>query len=427
MTRTKIIRRDEKEYFILLQDSGKWHLINEKYDASKISRYKPYETNNPYIGCENKNGGTLSIIVFMTEKCNLRCDYCKVARMVTSPRKKKTDAKKITKRLIESLNWAEGEINIIFYGGEPLLQYKEINDICNDLEHHNKWRFIYSVTTNGTLFNDDILQVLVRHNIKVGVSMDGKHESHDDHRVYIARNGSHHLVSKNYSIMKKSGLQCGPICVITNPSSYIETFDYFVEQFNDTYIYLKPLEVTGLEDCRELSRYFQSLLEQQLELLRRNITDFAAGKVGLVETHTMTKLENILLSHDPGIKTCKNDHMSHCSINKNIRGIESDGVVTPCPTMKKHDEWDQAFVELVAKKNGYCEDCNYSSVCTSFCLGEMDSNYIRSFVENNNTEHVDIICRYNKLFIDAVFDMLRENKKHLVDYVFQLDHGSLRQ
>ncbi|WLG90771.1 radical SAM protein [Pseudomonas cucumis] len=415
---TKTIRYDDKKYFVLLQVSGKWHLINERYDIAKADQYESYVANHHYAEPEKKDSGTLSVIVFMTEQCNLRCDYCKVSQMITSPNKKKTDADRIIESLLESLNWTEGEVNIIFYGGEPLLKHSEINDICIELSRNGKGRFIYSITTNGTLLNDEILQMLVRHQIRIGVSMDGNQALHDDHRTYIGRDGSHHLVSKNYSIMKGAGLQCGPICVITDPSSYIESFDYFVEYFNDTFIYLKPLDVTGLETCCELSNYFEILLEQQLRLLRRNVIAFSAGKTKLIETHTMTKLENILLSHDPGIKTCKNDYNSHCSINKTIKGVEADGTVIPCPTMKKHSGWDQEKIQVIETKNGYCEGCDYSSVCTSFCLGEMDASYVHSFVEQGNTEHVDIICHYNKAFIDAVFDMLREKKHDITSYVF---------
>src|SRR5690606_38528118 len=154
----------------------------------------------------------MSVIVFVTESCNLRCDYCKVMKMITSPNKKATQSMAIVSSLLKCLELTSGNVNITFYGGEPLIKYESIDEICGILSSYSD-RFQYAVTTNGTRFNDHIASVLKKHRIVVGVSMDASQALHDQHRNYINSNNTHHLVYANYRKMKKSGIECGPIAV----------------------------------------------------------------------------------------------------------------------------------------------------------------------------------------------------------------------
>lgn len=414
---SKFIRYDEDGCFVFVEPNGRWRLVEEAYAEERRDDYISGLTRPENAAVIQADSGALNVIVFLTEHCNLRCDYCKVHKMITAPVKKSTDAESITASLLESLDWTDGVINVAFYGGEPLLRYRELDEICTVLRARAGERFTFSVTTNGTICNNAVLDILRRHRVCVGVSIDGNNDQHDLHRKSIALRATHGTVGQNYLQMKRAGVECGPICVVTDPSRFIGTFDHLAQTYGDSFIYLKPLVVTGREDLDELEAYFGSLVENQLRLLERNVATYACGGVQLVETYTMAKLENIFLAHEPGIKTCKNSVDSRCSIGKTIRSIDPDGYTFPCPTLKKYSQWDEDMVAAIAGKNNYCVGCEYNNVCTSFCMGEMDEDYVRSFVTDANTAHVDVLCRYNKTFIDGVFKLFRKHPQALRNYV----------
>jgi len=63
-----------------------------------------------------------------------------------------------------------------FFGGEPLLEFDFMKKIVELVEQHasfNEFQIEFSVTTNGTVFTDDIAEFLIKHNILFCVSCDG--------------------------------------------------------------------------------------------------------------------------------------------------------------------------------------------------------------------------------------------------------------
>ncbi len=407
-----------EDYFVAIDDKGKWTLFDTAFDPLDYQDYIGQLSQVDTCINNFKINDGMSVIVFITESCNLRCDYCKVMKMITSPNKKTTQSIAIVNSLLKCLELTSGTVNVTFYGGEPLIKYESIDEICEILSLHSN-RFQYAVTTNGTRFNDGIATVLKRHRIVVGVSMDASQAIHDMHRNYINSNNTHALVSLNYLKMKNFGIECGPIAVVTDPSKMLEMFEYFVTNFDERFVYLKPLDVVGNEDLVQLKMYFDYLLDAQLKLLKNNIEDYASGKPRRIETYTQVKLKNILLSSYPEIKTCKNSMDSNCTIDINIKGIEPDGNLLPCPTFKMRTEWDETMLTNIKTKGNYCKGCNYSAVCTSFCMGEMHDDYIDRFLTQGDRGPLDVICSYNRRFIDSIFKIIKEDWSTLNAYVFK--------
>lgn len=92
------------------------------------------------------------------------------------------------------------EIEIGFWGGEPLLEWGLIKEIAKYVYHKSKWTGIktyFSGTTNGTLLTSEKFNFMEDHNIRFMVSFDGTKESHDRFRVFGNGKGSHHTIMKN--------------------------------------------------------------------------------------------------------------------------------------------------------------------------------------------------------------------------------------
>ena len=123
------------------------------------------------------------IIFEVTNSCNLKCKYCcfndlyEESSLINKQGKLGFEtAKKLLDYLMEL--WGDTlcskEVDIAFYGGEPLLNYSFIKKVLNYTEHlkSDRLRFTYSMTTNGLLL-DKYLDDLVNKNFKILVSLDG--------------------------------------------------------------------------------------------------------------------------------------------------------------------------------------------------------------------------------------------------------------
>ncbi len=134
---------------------------------------------------ENKLG---QITFEVTQKCNLRCDYC----IYQEENPKFRDFSQhgdmsfeIAKKVIDySLDKMKDEFYITFYGGEPLLNFNLLKQCIEYVKSLNLSNTImYSMTTNLTLMTKEIADYLAGvPNFTVVCSIDGNKELHDEHR-----------------------------------------------------------------------------------------------------------------------------------------------------------------------------------------------------------------------------------------------------
>lgn len=149
------------------------------------------------------------LILELTQRCNLRCDYCCFGEHYPDFRGHGEDTMSLETAKNAVRDFVEHNpqrISIGFYGGEPLLEFTLLTQIVHFAEELARQRGMtprFSITTNGTLLRDDVLRFLVEHDFDVAISCDGPKESHDRHRVFRnehspgQRRGSYDVVIAN--------------------------------------------------------------------------------------------------------------------------------------------------------------------------------------------------------------------------------------
>jgi sulfatase maturation enzyme AslB (radical SAM superfamily) len=107
----------------------------------------------------------------VTDDCNFRCDYC--------PQTKEEiymERSTIEKAVAFFYPFLEEKAVIVFYGGEPLLAFDIIREAVSILQEKDKEerkKPEFSLTTNGSLFTDEILRFVDSHRFNVMLSFDG--------------------------------------------------------------------------------------------------------------------------------------------------------------------------------------------------------------------------------------------------------------
>lgn len=129
--------------------------------------------------------------LYVTNQCNMNCDYCyrKDFRDINIP------LEDIQNTINNILNVEDNDIRIEFLGGEPLLVYNRIDSICNYIKFKYPEKNIkYSLTTNGTILNRNVRDIVDRHKIKIYVSIDGDESMHNMHRKFNNGEGSYKFI-----------------------------------------------------------------------------------------------------------------------------------------------------------------------------------------------------------------------------------------
>ncbi|MCX6582272.1 MAG: radical SAM protein [Candidatus Aminicenantes bacterium] len=151
------------------------------------------------------------LIFEATENCNLRCKYCAYGgaylnqRALAPHNLNFETARKGLDYIYSFIKERKlKEFNLSFYGGEPLLNFKTIQQIAEyGKKRFNGWLLRFNLTTNLTLLDNPMLDYLVENNFSLLVSLDGDKKNHDAKRVFRNGRGSHNLVMKNLQKIKK--------------------------------------------------------------------------------------------------------------------------------------------------------------------------------------------------------------------------------
>lgn len=130
---------------------------------------------------ENFNTITINI----TQICNLECLYCAAGGDGTYGNAKlKTDIEKVIPKLallVERLA-LNSNFKITFLGGEPLLYPKGIRlvaDYMTQVSVKKQINIQFNLVTNGTIMNDEIIELINKFNIQTTISLDGPPQIND--------------------------------------------------------------------------------------------------------------------------------------------------------------------------------------------------------------------------------------------------------
>jgi len=92
----------------------------------------------------------------------------------------------------------EEENRIGFFGGEPLLEFDLMKKIVALIKNHPRYQEIkvrFKVTSNGTIFTDEMVEFFLEHNFSYCISCDGDRQTHDAFRRFKDGTGSSETVS----------------------------------------------------------------------------------------------------------------------------------------------------------------------------------------------------------------------------------------
>ena len=166
-----------------------------------------------YIG-EFKNRETVvkALCLHIAHDCNLACKYC-FAEEGEYHGRKALMSFEVGKKALDFLVASSGNrvnLEVDFFGGEPLLNWQVVRDLVaygRSLEepHHKKFRF--TLTTNGVLLNDEILEFANKEMANIVLSIDGRQKIHDLMRPHRGGQGSYDEVVPKYKKVAESRKQ----------------------------------------------------------------------------------------------------------------------------------------------------------------------------------------------------------------------------
>jgi len=149
----------------------------------------------------------LSITVLTTYACNLKCIYCFQDGLQPPSSMDRETSLKVIQWISEKLHALSPlTVELVFYGGEPLLNPKAIRLISEGISQMTKTTGIQlnmSIITNGVLLNGELIGFLLPLGLKeIKVTLDGDQKAHDAKRPYQSGGGTFDTILQNLLELK---------------------------------------------------------------------------------------------------------------------------------------------------------------------------------------------------------------------------------
>lgn len=172
-------------------------IYEEILELKKQGKLFKEDTFEPMAGelKARTSGVVKALCLHIAHTCNLNCAYC-FASQGKYHGDRALMSFEVGKRALDFLVENSGSrhnLEVDFFGGEPLMNFdvvKQLVAYARSIEKEKHKNFRFTLTTNGMLIDDDVIEFANKEMSNVVLSLDGRKEIHDKYRVDYAGNGS---------------------------------------------------------------------------------------------------------------------------------------------------------------------------------------------------------------------------------------------
>ena len=150
-----------------------------------------------------------ALCLHIAHDCNLACRYC-FAEEGEYHGRRALMSFEVGKKALDFLIANSGNrvnLEVDFFGGEPLMNWDVVKQLVeygrSQEEAHNK-KFRFTLTTNGVLLNDEIMEFCNREMSNVVLSLDGRKEVNDKMRPFRKGAGSYDIIVPKFQKFAES-------------------------------------------------------------------------------------------------------------------------------------------------------------------------------------------------------------------------------
>lgn len=436
----------KKHKIFTINNSNNLNPLLEEKGLKKIEDEYGGELNGNRIKYEFAN--TYQLLFETTTDCNLKCKYCAYGELYDNYgiRDKHFLSFQKAKNLIDfylklrnsslyqSFNKPFG---IGFYGGEPLLNFKIINEIINYVKNIIP-NCSFHMTTNGTLLNK-YMDYLVEKNFILMISLDGN-KTNNSYRVY--RNGFPSFLKivnnvKALQLKYPNYFQTNVTfnTVLHNRNSVSEIFAFFKKEFNKI-PKISELSPVGIRDDKKqiYFRKFQTV-NKSINLANNSQEIIEALDVDVPRRKA---LSNFLFDFSGNVFKTYNDLFKDqntivkfptatCEPFSRKIFLSAEGKLYPCERIGQLFAYGEAtesiididFEKIAARHNTYykkiktqCFKCGLISVCTK-CLLQL--------ISKDDNPNCDSMIIQDDLFQKTLAIQLSylEKQPHLFKHIWE--------
>ena len=319
-----------------------------------------------------------ALCLHVAHTCNLNCSYC-FASQGKYHGDRALMSFEVGKRALDFLIEHSGHrtnLEVDFFGGEPLMNWDVVKQLVayartQEEPHHKKFRF--TLTTNGMLIDDDVIDFVNREMSNVVLSLDGRKEIHDRLRVDYAGNGSYDRIVPRFQklVASRGGKNYYMRGTFTHANPDFTKDVFHMADLGFTELSMEPV-VCALGDPAALTAEDLKIVKEQYEILAKDMLRREKEGKPITFYHYMLDLTG---------GPCVYKRISGCGSGTEYMAVTPWGDLYPCHQFVGEEKyklgniWDgvtnTALREDFRACNAYarkeCDDCWARLYCSGGC------------------------------------------------------------
>ncbi len=319
-----------------------------------------------------------ALCLHVAHTCNLNCSYC-FASQGKYHGDRALMSFEVGKRALDFLIENSGKrrnLEVDFFGGEPLMNWdvvKQLVQYARSVEKEHNKNFRFTLTTNGMLIDEDVIDFANKEMSNVVLSLDGRKEINDLKRVDYAGNGSYDKIVPKFKQLVESrggkGYYMRGTFTHANPDFTKDVFH--MADLGFTELSMEPV-VSSLDDPAALTPEDLEIVKAHYEILAKEMIKRKKEGRGFTFYHYMLDL-----TEGP----CVYKRISGCGSGTEYMAVTPWGDLYPChqfvgdEAYKLGDIWqgvtNDALREEFRSCNAYarpdCKDCWAKLYCSGGC------------------------------------------------------------
>jgi len=319
-----------------------------------------------------------ALCLHVAHTCNLNCSYC-FASQGKYHGDRALMSFEVGKRALDFLIENSGKrrnLEVDFFGGEPLMNWdvvKQLVEYARSVEKQYNKNFRFTLTTNGMLIDEDVIEFANKEMSNVVLSLDGRKEINDLKRVDYAGNGSYDKIVPKFKQLVESrggkGYYMRGTFTHANPDFTKDVFH--MADLGFTELSMEPV-VSSADDPAALTPEDLEIVKEHYEILAKEMIKRKKEGRGFTFYHYMLDL-----TEGP----CVYKRISGCGSGTEYMAVTPWGDLYPChqfvgdEAYKLGDIWqgvtNDALREDFRSCNAYaredCKDCWAKLYCSGGC------------------------------------------------------------
>lgn len=319
-----------------------------------------------------------AMCMHVAHTCNLTCDYC-FASQGKYHGDRALMSFEVGKQALDFLVANSGNrknLEVDFFGGEPLLNWQVVKDLVQygrELEKQHNKKFRFTLTTNGMLLNDEVIEFANKEMHNVVLSLDGRKQIHDRLRRTVTGQGSYDTIVPKFQKLVQSRNGQGYYVRGTFTKDNIDfTEDIFhMADLGFTELSMEPV-VSSPDEPYALTEEDLPKLFEQYEILAKEMIRRNKEGRGFTFYHYIIDLK---------AGPCVHKRIQGCGSGTEYLAVTPWGELFPChqfvgdPAYSMGDVWkgvtNQTMCNQFKNCNAYsrpdCENCWAKLYCSGGC------------------------------------------------------------